>query len=416
VFEWESSEASRPQGHVVHPITLDGVFQTILAALILGGNEAVPTAVPTRITGLWISGTGAAFPANPVLQVYARVDRQSSRSSTSCAFATDQQGRTLISIPAIETTYIDSTGASEENGTLNICYNIAWNPDIDLLGHSSTQKSFTSMASFAGVHHFQDMWHYFRNLCIEILENVDASTIPSSLSYLHHYVRWMETAKSATSAPFPAVSPSTSTDNPERAGIIYNSSVQVAEISAMGKALAVVGKSLPAILAGTQDPLEILFSSDLAKNIYVELNTRTQPFVRQLASLIAFKEPGLRVLEIGAGTGATTEHILEYSAIHTQDGEKISAIASYEFTDVSPAFFGPAKERFQDHLTKMKFSVLDISVDPIKQGFREGSYDLIVAANVSPLIQKKAQLLKSITGITCNRESEYHVTECAQTP
>jgi hypothetical protein len=52
------------------------------------------------------------------------------------------------------------------------------------------------------------------------------------------------------------------------------------------------------------------------------------------------------------------------------------------YTDISSGFFVAAKERFKDH-HNIEFSMLDISKDPLEQGFEEGSYDLILAANVS---------------------------------
>ncbi|KAJ3496338.1 hypothetical protein NLG97_g2729 [Lecanicillium saksenae] len=51
------------------------------------------------------------------------------------------------------------------------------------------------------------------------------------------------------------------------------------------------------------------------------------------------------------------------------------------FTDISPAFFLAAKERFREYWN-ISFKPLDITKDPLSQGFEPAAFDLIVAANV----------------------------------
>lgn len=56
----------------------------------------------------------------------------------------------------------------------------------------------------------------------------------------------------------------------------------------------------------------------------------------------------------------------------------------YTFTDISSGFFTAASERFVNY-PGIEFKTLDISRDPAEQGFEIGTYDLIIASNVSPL-------------------------------
>ena len=85
----------------------------------------------------------------------------------------------------------------------------------------------------------------------------------------------------------------------------------------------------------------------------------------------------MKVLEIGAGTGATTSIIL--NGLISTFGERM--YSTYTFNDLSAGFFVSAKERFQGS-QNVQYATLDISQDPIEQGFEEGSFDFIVAANV----------------------------------
>lgn len=53
----------------------------------------------------------------------------------------------------------------------------------------------------------------------------------------------------------------------------------------------------------------------------------------------------------------------------------------YSFTDISSGFFSAARERFAEY-SGIEFRTLDISRDPLEQGFEAGTYDLIIASNV----------------------------------
>ena len=94
--------------------------------------------------------------------------------------------------------------------------------------------------------------------------------------------------------------------------------------------------------------------------------------------LLRHSKPNMKVLEIGAGTGAATSIILD--GLVNSSGERM--YSTYTFSDLSAGFFISAKERFQDS-QNVRYATLDISQDPVEQGFEEGSFDFIVAANVS---------------------------------
>lgn len=79
----------------------------------------------------------------------------------------------------------------------------------------------------------------------------------------------------------------------------------------------------------------------------------------------------LSVLEIGAGTGGTTQALLS-----TLSGR----LERYLFTDASPAFFADAERHFADE-TALTCATLDIARPPREQGLANQAFDLVVAAN-----------------------------------
>ncbi|TRW90026.1 SDR family NAD(P)-dependent oxidoreductase [Candidatus Methylobacter oryzae] len=110
----------------------------------------------------------------------------------------------------------------------------------------------------------------------------------------------------------------------------------------------------------------------------------------------------IRILEIGAGTGGTTEGVLK-SIAHF--GERLS----YVYSDISPGFTQFGKSRFGAEFGFLEFQVLNIEKDIVEQGFAEHSFDLIIACNVlhatadmDRTIQNTRHLLKSDGSIILN--------------
>lgn len=93
----------------------------------------------------------------------------------------------------------------------------------------------------------------------------------------------------------------------------------------------------------------------------------------------------MRILEVGAGTGAMTRQLMKplTSTLGDDDAGKNSRYRQYDYTDVSSFFLGPAQEVYADQGSRMQFRKLNIEMDPEAQGFDCGTYDIVVAAAVS---------------------------------
>ncbi|NES18381.1 MAG: SDR family NAD(P)-dependent oxidoreductase, partial [Symploca sp. SIO3E6] len=140
------------------------------------------------------------------------------------------------------------------------------------------------------------------------------------------------------------------------------------------------GSQLSAVLRGTVDPLQVVFpEGDLtaATQLYEGsseaqvMNTLVQQAIATALEQLP-QNRGVRLLEIGAGTGGTTSFILPHLNPHQTE---------YVFTDIGSLFTSKAQEKFRDY-PFVRYQQLDIEQDPTTQGFEEHQYDLIVAANV----------------------------------
>jgi microcystin synthetase protein McyG len=140
------------------------------------------------------------------------------------------------------------------------------------------------------------------------------------------------------------------------------------------------GSNLPAILTGELDALELLFPLDgspTAEQLYRD-SAVAQLLNRVLAEAVLSVRKeldasrGLRVLEIGAGTGAATRSILPAL------GE---AVSEYFFTDVSQGLVEKARQEL-GHWRFMSFGRFDIEQAIDVQGFSKNSFNIVIAANV----------------------------------
>ncbi len=141
-----------------------------------------------------------------------------------------------------------------------------------------------------------------------------------------------------------------------------------------------MGSQLGGVLQGAIDPLQLVFpQGDLttATQLYQDsstakvMNTIVQQVITQAIEKLPLSR-GIRLLEIGAGTGGTTSYILP----HLNSNQ-----AEYLFTDIGALFTAKGQEKFPDYRF-LRYQTLDIEVDPKTQGFESHHYDVIIAANV----------------------------------
>ncbi|KAE8372508.1 polyketide synthase [Aspergillus bertholletiae] len=109
---------------------------------------------------------------------------------------------------------------------------------------------------------------------------------------------------------------------------------------------------------------------------------------------LAHANPGLRILEVGAGAGSATANILD--ALTTDQGDHL--FSQYMVTDAVPGLVAQLKERFES-VPKLKDKTLDISKSPAEQGFTNNSYDLVVVCNVlyeTPILGQSLAHIRSL--------------------
>jgi len=144
-------------------------------------------------------------------------------------------------------------------------------------------------------------------------------------------------------------------------------------------------KALPEILTGHRRATDVLFPDGrqtLVEAVYKE-NAVAARFSRTVAAaaaeVVADWKPAhgkLCILEIGAGTGGTSEPVFEALRAHAD------RIAEYAYTDVSRAFLIHAERSYADKIPGLTTALFDVEKPLEDQQIEPGRYDLVIAANV----------------------------------
>ena len=132
---------------------------------------------------------------------------------------------------------------------------------------------------------------------------------------------------------------------------------------------------LPNILTEKIHSGELYANEDLAIDAYQKRFAYCHAIVSELAKVVVQSlgaEKQLRILEVGAGYGSCTLHIMPLLPPDQ---------TTYVFTDISNFFLQRAKESFADY-PFMIYDLLDLEKDPYIQGYEPNSFDVIIAASV----------------------------------
>ncbi|KAL1617025.1 Type I Iterative PKS [Diplodia seriata] len=362
---WKDHEMAAE--YMVHPALLDVSFQAMFVALTSPATTGAlwTTYLPSSIERITVDPSVCHDYSSPTVtaDIEAFVTEWSSSSFAGDVTVLDASGmRSSIQVEGLRMKAIAE--ATPANDRL-LFAKTAWDVDI---AHSvcipaSTQDTAAELALLSAIE--RTAAFYLRSL----LAAVPASEIRTFSPPHRHLFAAASTALSRIANNHnPTVAPSTIHDTPATIAALHAAYPTQADMRLMH---AVHTALLPS-LRGQTSLLEAMLASSHLTHFYRHSwgTSHLNAAIARILAQITSAHPASRILELGAGTGGTTGAILAAT----------SAFASYTYTDVSAGFFGDAAARFRD--PRMAFRVLDIEREPGTQGFAEGGYDVVVAANV----------------------------------
>jgi SAM-dependent methyltransferase len=175
------------------------------------------------------------------------------------------------------------------------------------------------------------------------------------------------------------------------------------------------GERLASILVGAESPLEMMFpggSMARAEALYQDwAHARYFHYIVRAVTegvINAASSKPLRILEVGAGTGATTSSVLPVLPLESG----LEGLV-YHFTDVSDLFLERAREKFKPY-PFVRYGLLDIEKDARLQGYGSHQFDVVIAANVLHATRDLSVTLLNVrsllspTGILLLFEATHH--------
>ena len=140
---------------------------------------------------------------------------------------------------------------------------------------------------------------------------------------------------------------------------------------------------------GSLEHLGSVYKSHAQADYYNELLART---VAQSIAANLQNQEKYRILEIGAGTGASSEKLFEHLEPYRQQLE-------YTYTDISNSFLLFAQTHFKPRVPYLITTPFDIERAPREQSLKTGYYDLVIGTNVVHATRDVATSLQHIKAL-----------------
>jgi SAM-dependent methyltransferase len=377
------------QDHTLQPATLDSVFGTYMVVRTDIAPFNVPE-LPVFIKELWLAADISNVPGHK-FECYTKAQRVSATRYTAQMFLWDDSvQKCRLKLTGIETKPLQSAAADTDSKELY--HYIEQKPEIRFLSRQTpifrnlVPKQSDVDSRIKALKRYQLLTLFYITKALQDIKGAPKQELPQ-----HHrkYIEWLELqVQRASDAALVHYTPS------ELEHLVQDDDYRAKFMAAMeaGDAreemLHRVGPQIGRVLKGEVDALGLIFGEDdLIQRFYRESSEPLDlpHLLRCFLETLAHNASNLKIIEVGAGTGSATASVLQaLSPMEPQNEDNpYSAIDRYTYTDVSAGFFEKARARFGAWEKILEFKVLDIEASPAEQGFAEGSYDMVVASNVS---------------------------------
>ena len=386
--------------HVIHPTTLDGIIQMGLPAATDIDGDLMIAQVPTMIGRLYVSADVPTKPGSMLYGCAAAENIGFDDAQASVIVSDAAWEKPLVIFERMKSTTLRAAelGFAQAANVRKLVTKFHFQEDVEKMDPctieelcmSSTRSLESVDSSLVGELELAAFIYMKRLLktyepsevrdfaphvqkFYAFMQRVYCQVVEGTIAHQHQGINWLDTTLEFENELLD----------------------RVAKSSTDGAVMCKHGENLSQIMKGTALPLEILMQDDLLHNFYQSGVGCAETYAQlaQYMDLLAHKSPDMKILEIGAGTGGATLPVL--NVLSTQNGSN-HRFANYTFTDISTGFFEKAHEKFKSWLPVMKFAKLNIEEDPLQQGFREGEFDVIIAANVLHATASMDQTLANV--------------------
>ncbi|RFU79325.1 polyketide synthase [Trichoderma arundinaceum] len=376
------------QPHIIHPTTLDGIIQSCLP--VFQQYSVKGSVMPILISDVFISADITSQPGSE-LQAICNLNDVFAHSTnfTTTVFQTRESGepQCILTMDRGEIRVVGESRSLLQLSNDNI-FKMEWGLDSSSITAEILESAVVPLQSDeAGISQAEK---------VNLTSIACARYIDWAVREMHdrglvvkddHRINWWKLlekfARSDIGKSLIQQSPETKEELDQL----------TSKLGVEGEAVARIGPELIPLLTGQTDPLTHFLKDDLLFRVYhSDEGARPNQYMADYMKMLTFQRRDLRILEIGAGTGGTTFKILQ-SCSPTGD----NFCSEYMYTDISSGFFEAVRTtRLKDWAHLLAFQTLDLERDAVEQGFKEHSYDLVVAANVVHATRSLTKSLQTI--------------------
>ncbi|KAL1881225.1 Type I Iterative PKS [Diaporthe australafricana] len=399
-----SSTGHKEEDSPVHPALLDAVLQVFIVQASKGLDPSMKnsTVIPQTVGSAWISNRLWTQTTKTVYTSETGAsgdDGSQSSGHRASVYAVADDGSPLCALENVGTAAISRETTLEDQGEQRkLLYSVSWKPRLSSLAPAELQEVCRTRGipldeSDSKV---EAMANFFPKIELALQWAADKAlqTAPESqmTRTKAHYSKYAALLK--RQQPRELFRPSDS----DLEALLQECDAEYPQWSLF----TTIAAALPSILRGEVDPRELMSEKGAEETFYASVyeshirDGRFQAFV----DLASHENPGLRILEVGAGTGQFTRVILSiFDTLETESGGM--AFADYVCTDTSSSLLGDAQIRFKQHSDRLSYVAWGPEHDPADKasGLELESYDLIFAGSVlhaTPNISKALTYIRKL--------------------
>ncbi|KAL8881741.1 MAG: hypothetical protein Q9192_007730 [Flavoplaca navasiana] len=359
--------------YLLHPTTLDAVLQLSIMAPHSSMLSSLRTGcVPVEIDRLTIWSQHLPMTGN--LHATVRGTKDGSRTLLADSFVGNVNDESVLEICGLRLRALDQI-ASNGHGDMEPFSRLTWKPALDLL----TNKQISSLYPPVRAGMSPDLDELAINQLIIFRETYpELFSNGSRITHLDRFLHWIRDKTSQVLAGQNlALARTIHCSTSQRLEVINELGAALKQTSSECRIMCHMYENLPAIFEGQKTGIQVALHGNLLSDLYEngDLLREGNRRLAQVVALLSHQNPGMAVLEVGAGTGSATCEILkalEGSSMRRRYSE-------YVYTDITSSFLSNAEKQFSAH-KGVTFSTFDMEKPGAEQGFSR-KFDLVVASN-----------------------------------
>ena len=370
---------------LMHPVTMDSIFQAAIAGASNGDVRNLDqTAVPVFIKEVSVASDLTA-PIGRKFTAFAETRRLGLRECTANIVAyDDHRNSPVVRVSDFKCTILHDPTRTYQDRTSSkvrkLCVDAVWKPDVELLSEwdlaSALQRPLNSQLGL-----LHDLEFLGRCLVQKSLEEINPQEIGTMFPHHQHFLQYLHHLKGAGPTETQGAQPSEwpILDDPGTAAKFEH---LLSSTAVEANMLVRLGQSIPQILRGEVDALDLMTQGDLLKTYKTSNNVSCilDNQVARYVEMLSHKYPNLDYLEVGAWVGGITIPVLQASSDSNGIGEP--KFGSYTCTNRDTSFLQQAAPKFRCWFKNILIKELNIEENIEGQGYGESLFDVIIVGNV----------------------------------